>query len=150
MWVVPDQVVLRYNHAKTVARPPVDRLLPSGVCIYDERNVVGGSNDLDQRCTGTVGNPGLQAQMNVNQNLSLEYYPNKDTMFTVAAFQQDGKVGANVTQGVTGVNFFKGSTEVDPVTGAKLADLKFDYNTYVNGAVTSRKGLEFGVRTAFT
>jgi TonB-dependent receptor len=150
MWLVPDKVVLRYNHATTVARPPVDRLLPSGTCIYDERNVLGGSNDLDQRCTGNVGNPALQAQKNVNQNLSLEYYPNKDTMFTVAAFQQDGKVGPNIVQGVTGVNFFQGSTEVDPVTGVKLADLKFDYNTFLNGAATKRKGLEFGTKTAFT
>jgi TonB-dependent receptor len=149
MWLVPDQVVVRYNHAKTVARPPVTSLLPSGTCTYDERNV-DGSNALDQRCSGTVGNPALQAQKNTNQNLSLEYYPNKDTMFTVAAFKQEGKIGPAITQGVTGVPFFAGSTEVDPQTGVKLADLLFDYTTYLNGTATTRKGLEFGTKTAFT
>jgi TonB-dependent receptor len=145
MWVVPDQVVLRYNHAKTVARPPVSQLLPSGTCIYDQTLV-----DEEQRCTGTLGNPALMAQRNVNQNLSLEYYPNKDTMFTVAAFQQKGIVGPAITQGVSGVPFFAGSSQIDPATNTPLSSLLFDYSTYLNGAATTRKGLEFSTKTAFT
>jgi TonB-dependent receptor len=148
MWVVPDKVVVRYNHAKTVARPPVDRLLPSGTCIYDETIV--DTEGGHQRCTGTVGNPALLAQRNVNQNLSVEWYPNKDTMFTVSAFNQKGIIGPSVTQGVSQVPFFAGSSEVDPVTGVKLADLRFDYSTWLNSAATTRKGLEFSTKTAFT
>jgi TonB-dependent receptor len=145
MWVVPDQVVVRYNHAKTVARPPVSQLLPSGACTYDQTLV-----DDEQRCTGTIGNPALLAQRNVNQNLSLEYYPNKDTMFTVAAFQQKGIVGPAITQGVSQVPFFAGSSQVDPATGLPLSGMLFDYSTYLNGAATTRKGLEFSTKTAFT
>jgi TonB-dependent receptor len=145
MWVVPDQVVIRYNHAKTVARPPVSQLLPSGTCIYDQTIV-----DADQRCTGTVGNPALLAQRNVNQNLSVEYYPNKDTMFTISAFQQKGIVGPAITQGVSQVPFFAGSTQIDPVTKTPLSSMLFDYTTYLNGAATTRKGLEFSTKTAFT
>jgi TonB-dependent receptor len=148
MWVVPDKVVVRYNYAKTVARPPVDRLLPSGTCIYDETIV--DSDGGHQRCTGTVGNPALLAQRNANQNLSVEYYPNKDTMITVSAFNQKGIVGPSITQGVSQVPFFAGSSEVDPVTGVRLADLRFDYSTYLNSAATTRKGLEFSTKTAFT
>jgi TonB-dependent receptor len=149
MWLVPDQVVLRYNHAKTVVRPPVTQLLPAGTCTYDERNL-DSSTSTDMRCSGTIGNPALQAQRNVNQNLSLEYYPNKDTMFSAAVFKQEGKVGPAITQGVTNVPVFAGSTEVDPATGATLSDLRFDYTTYLNGAATTRKGFEFGTKTAFT
>jgi TonB-dependent receptor len=147
MWVVPDQVVIRYNHAKTVARPPVTRLLPSGTCTYDERFV---ETDTNQRCSGTVGNPALLAQQNTNQNLSIEYYPNKDTQFTVSAFKQEGKVGPSIQSGVAGVQAFPGSTEVDPLTGQALANLKFDYSTWLNGAATTAKGLEFSSKTAFT
>jgi TonB-dependent receptor len=150
MWLVPDQVVLRYNHAKTVARPPVSYLIPSGTCIYDQTKIVDTGDTLDQSCTGTVGNPALQAQRNVNQNLSLEYYPNKDTMFSAAVFKQEGKVGPAIKQGVYGVPVFAGSSDVDPQTGAPLSDLRFDYTTYVNGAATTRKGFEFGTKTAFT
>jgi TonB-dependent receptor len=147
MWVIPDQVVVRYNHAKTVARPGVSKLLPSGTCIFDER---AADTDADLRCTGTVGNPALQAQKNTNQNLSVEYYPNKDTMFTVSTFKQEGKIGPAITGGVTGVPVFAGSTAVDPVTGQALADMRFDYSTYMNGAATTRKGFEFATKTAFT
>lgn len=149
LWVVPDTVVLRYNHAKTVARPPVSALLPAGRCIYDQRLEDLGDN-VDQSCSGTIGNPALQAQKNINQNLSLEWYPNKDTMFSLAYFKQDGKVGPAVKYGKTGVKVFDGSSEVDPATGMPLGDMKFDYSTWVNGAATSRKGLEFGSKTAFT
>ena len=145
MWVVPDQVVIRYNHAKTVARPPVTQLLPAGECIYDQT-----LTEEDQRCTGTLGNPALLAQRNVNQNLSLEYYPNKDTMFTVSAFQQKGIVGPAIKQGASQVPFFAGSSQVDPVTGTPLSSLLFDYSTYMNGAATTRKGIEFSTKTAFT
>jgi TonB-dependent receptor len=146
MWVVPDQVVVRYNHAKTVARPPISQLMPSGTCTYSTLLDV----DAEQRCTpGTIGNPALLAQRNVNQNLSVEWYPNKDTMFTVSAFNQKGIIGPAIVQGVT-QPFFAGTSLVDPVTGTPLANVLFNYSTYLNGAATTRKGLEFSTKTAFT
>jgi TonB-dependent receptor len=152
LWVIPDQAVVRYNHAKAVARPPVTALLPSGTCTYDERKLgLGGEGeDPAQTCSGTVGNPALQAQTNINQNLSLEWYPNRDTMFSVGAFKQVGKIGASTTVGKSDVKVFDGSDLVDPQTGKKLADLGFDYSTYENGAATTRKGIEFASKTAFT
>jgi len=145
MWVVPDQLVLRYNRAKTLARPPVDRLLPAGVCIYDER-----LGDEDQTCTNTVGNAKLAAQRNLNQDLSAEYYPSKDTMFSLAYFKQKGIVGPSIAQGVNSVPLFAGSNVVDPATGRPLGELTFDYTTWMNGVATTRKGWEFGMKTAFT
>jgi TonB-dependent receptor len=145
MWLVPDQLVLRYNRAKTLARPPVDRLLPAGVCIYDER-----LGEDDQRCTSTVGNAKLAAQRNLNQDLSAEYYPSKDTMFSLAYFKQKGIVGPSIAQGVNSVPLFAGSSVVDPATGRPLGDLTFDYTTWLNGVATTRKGWEFGTKTAFT
>jgi TonB-dependent receptor len=147
-WLVPDRLVLRYSAAKTVARPPVSRLLASGSCSYDERRADTGEDT--QKCSGTMGNPALQAQKNLNQNLSLEYYPNKDTMFSIAGFRQDGKVGAAIPQGVASSPLFAGMNLVDPVTGASLADMLFDYSTWMNGAVTGRRGLELSTKTAFT
>jgi TonB-dependent receptor len=147
-WVMPDKLVLRYSVAKTVARPPVSRLLASGSCTYDQR-----ADDLGldaQHCSGTVGNPALQAQKNVNQNLSLEYYPNKDTMFSVAGFRQQGKVGPAITQSVNNAPLFANTSLIDPVSGASLGDMLFNYSTWINGSTTGRKGLEFSTKTAFT
>jgi TonB-dependent receptor len=143
MWVVPDQVVVRYNRARTVARPPVSRLLPSGLCRYDERLDAEGT----QTCTKTVGNPALQAQKNLNQNWSAEYYPNKDSMFSLSYFKQQGIVGASLVQTVNGT---LGLALVDPTTGKVLSDLPFSFPTYENGVPTTRTGWEFNTKTAFT
>jgi len=143
MWVIPDQLVLRYNRARTVARPPVTSLLPSGLCRYDERIDVEGT----QTCTKTVGNPALQAQKNLNQNWSAEYYPSKDTMFSLSYFNQKGLVGPSIVQTVNGT---LGLALVDPTTGRSLAELPFSFPTYENGVPTTRKGWEFNTKTAFT
>jgi TonB-dependent receptor len=148
-WLVPDQLVLRYSAARTVARPPAANLLPSGTCTYDERTA-DGDQPGTQRCSGTLGNPELQAQQNFNQNLSVEYYPNRDTMLTAAVFNQKGKVGPGISQGVNSIPLFAGSALVDPATGVNLGSLPFDYSMWVNGAATTRKGLELGGKTAFT
>ena len=147
-WVMPDQLVLRYSVGKTVARPPVSRLLASGSCTYDQR--LDDLGQEAQKCSGTVGNPALQAQKNVNQNLSLEYYPNKDTMFSVAGFKQQGKVGPAIAQSVNNAPLFVNSALVDPSTGVSLADVLFNYSTWINGSTTGRKGVEFSTKTAFT
>jgi outer membrane receptor protein involved in Fe transport len=147
MWVVPDKLVLRYNHAKTVARPPVDQLLPAGTCIYDEPS---WTRRRPPALHGTVGNPALMAQRNVNQNLSVEYYPNKDTMFTVSAFNQKGIVGPSIKPGREPGAVVRGLAGSRSGHRRALADLRFDYTTWMNGAATTRKGLEFSTKTAFT
>ena len=148
MWLMPDQLVARYSGAKTVARPPVSRLLPSGSCTYDERRE--DENEVFQRCSGTIGNPLLRAQRNVNQNFSVEYYPNRDTMFSAAFFRQRGKVGPAISQGVSQAPLFAGTGMTDPATGIPLTDVLFDYSTWMNGTATSRTGLELSTKTAFT
>jgi TonB-dependent receptor len=150
-WIVPDKAVLRYSAAKTSTRPPVSRLTASGTCTYDETklNADTGQQDEDMSCQ-TFGNPNLQGQSNFNQNLSLELYPNKDTMFSIAGYKQEGKVGPYTTMKVDGVPVFAGSSEVDPATGTPLANMLFDYTTYINGPVSTRTGVELSTKTAFT
>jgi TonB-dependent receptor len=148
MWLVPDKLVARYNRARTVARPPVWQMLPSGTCTYDETTADGSS--VPQSCSSTIGNPVLMAQKNLNQNVSVEMYPNQDTMFTVAAFRQKGIVGPAVPQGVNNVPLFSGTTLIDPGTGVDLSQVPFNYSMYMNGTATTRKGLEFSSKTAFT
>ncbi|MES3024821.1 MAG: TonB-dependent receptor [Pseudomonadota bacterium] len=153
LWLIPERLVTRFNHAKTVSRPPISSLLPAGTCTYDERKIIeeeATGTGSAMTCAGTLGNPALQAQRNVNKNLSIEWYPNKDTVFSVATFNQRGVVGASTVVGKTNIRVFDGLDYVDPATGEKLSDLEFNFNTYENGAVTTRKGIEFASKTAFT
>jgi TonB-dependent receptor len=149
LWVVPDQVVVRYNRAKQVARPPVSALIPQGVCTYDQRRTLNG-DDVDQTCSSVVGNPALKAQTNKNQNLTVEWYPNRDTQFSMSAFRQVGKIGASTVVGRNDAQIFAGSPLTDPLTGRLLSELPFEYRTYENGATITLNGLEFESKTAFT
>jgi hypothetical protein len=71
-------------------------------------------------------------------------------MFSIAAFKQVGIIGPSVVAGRTNVKVFEGSDYVDPQTGVRLGDLDFNFNTYENGAATTRKGIEIASKTAFT
>jgi hypothetical protein len=71
-------------------------------------------------------------------------------MFTIAGFRQQGKTGPAITQAVNNAPLFANTNLVDPVTGASLGDLLFNYSTWINGSTTGRKGLEFSTKTAFT
>ena len=149
MWVVPDQVVVRYNHAKTVANPPASRLLAAGTCTLDQRFNDDIGDQQEMTC-GTFGNPALQGQSNINQNLSVEWYPNKDTMFSAAAYRQKGKIGPTIVVPVNGIPLFAGTDVVAPGTTTAIGDDAFSYNTYVNGPPAVRTGVEFNTKTAFT
>ena len=156
VWLVPNKFVVRYNHAKTVARPGMSRLLPANSCVYDERPVIDHAEDTDgsdpdQKCGGVMGNPAVKPFTNTNKNLAFEWYVNKDTMFSVAGFKQIGVIGApNKIVPRTNVKVFEGSDATDPITGKKLSDLEFSFNQYDNLDASTRRGIEFSTKTAFT
>ncbi len=153
-WVVPDKTVVRYSVGKTVARPPISKLLPEGTCNLYEFVYAGApdadGNEPDQGC-GRFGNPALKPQTNVNHNLSLEWFPNRDSMFSVAYYRQRGLIGApTLLTSRNNVKLFKDSTALDPFTGKPLADQEFTYTTWDNQPAATRRGYEFGMKTAFS
>jgi TonB-dependent receptor len=155
LWPIADKLVLRYSVGKTVARPPVSKLLPSGTCtfseIIDDEPAESDGTPTDQGCSGTFGNPALKPQTNVNHNLSLEWFPNRDTMFSVAVYRQRGLIGApTLVRSLQDVLLFRGSDAKDPATGLSLSDVQFTYNQWDNQPASTRRGFEFGMKTAFT
>ncbi|MFT7723631.1 MAG: TonB-dependent receptor [Roseateles sp.] len=155
LWPVPDKLVLRYSVGKTVARPGVSKLLPAGTCTVSQIIEEDPANDpddpSDQGCSGTFGNPALKPQTNVNHNLSLEWFPNRDTMFSLAYYRQRGLIGAP-TLSVNHPNskVFAGSDAIDPATGQPLSDVEFSFNRWENQPASTRRGFEFGMKSAFT
>jgi len=146
-WLAPERLVLRYNHAKAIARPLVEYLFSSGMaCAFDTRTAAGA----DMRCDGTMGNPGLRPMASRNHNLAVEWYPDRDTVLSLAAFRQRGLVGAPMRVAVAGVRPFAGAGTQDPASGAYLDDVRYAFSTYVNGPAVTRHGAEVGVKTAFT
>jgi TonB-dependent receptor len=152
LWVLPEELVLRYYKGEVMSRPPPGSLLPSGTCTIDERNTadVNGTVDNPNTCSGRVGNPALQPFQGNNMNISLEWYPTEDLMFSVAHYRNKIRVGAPINANMPASNLFGGSSAVDPVTGQPLSELDFTYPSYINGPSGTQLGMEYTVRAAFT
>jgi len=149
LWGFNESVVFRLYGAKTVARPSIDNIVPGGTCTVDERDILDTGSDDSFDCTGRVGNPGLKPFTAWSYNASLEWYPNADTIFSVAYGKLDVKVGKPIAVTVL-EKPFEGSTEIDPITGGPLADVAFLVPTWANGPGYKRDIWEFSVKTAYT
>ncbi|MES2441188.1 MAG: TonB-dependent receptor [Pseudomonadota bacterium] len=148
LWGFNESVVLRLYGGKTVARPTMTTLLASGTCTIDQRPLDLPGDDVFG-CSVRVGNPGLKPFTAWSYNAALEWYPNADTLLSVAYGKLNVLVGnpIQVTQTLTP---FAGSTQTDPVTGASIADYQFAVPTYDNGPGYKRNIWEFNFKTAFT
>ncbi|HEX8300839.1 MAG TPA: TonB-dependent receptor [Sphingomonas sp.] len=145
LWGFNDSVVLRVYGGKTVARPAVSNLVPAGTCTIDQRQLDTPGEDLFG-CTGRVGNPALKPFTAWSYNAALEWYPNADTLFSVAYGKLDVQIGSPI-QVTTNLALLGGT---DPATGASLAGVTFAVPTFDNGPGYKRDIIEFSAKTAFT
>ena len=155
LWVIPDQLVLRYYSGHVIARPAPGALLPSGTCTIDERNNADVNDtlsaDATNSCSGRVGNPGLKPYKAINHNETIEWYPNKDDQFSIAYFYNNVLIGAPITANLPATNLFQGNTDAkDPVTGVLFSSLDFTVPSYINGPSGLQRGVEFSSKLAFT
>lgn len=153
-----DDIVLRYNTAKTVARPRVGQLIASGTCILDERTTeqygevpYDDDDGVANNCSQRVGNPELKPYTAKNQTASLEWYVNKDTNLSFAVYELDVRIGRPITTTASDLKLFEGSDTTHPVTGIPLGEYEFTrVPTYMNGPGYLRRGWEIGGKTAFS
>lgn len=153
VWVLPEELVLRYYQGRVISRPAPAAMLPSGTCTIDERNDadVNGSADNTNTCSGRVGNPGLKPYKADNHNLSLEWYPTQDLMFSVGHYRNKVFVGAPINANLPAANLFAGNEDaLDPVTGQPFSDYDFTYPSFVNGPSGTQLGMEYSAKVAFT
>lgn len=152
LWALDRTLVFRAYRGKTVSRPRPDQLLAAANCVIDERVTLDLDGDGEELfgCSGTrVGNPALRPFTAWNTNLSLEWYPNRDTVLSATYGKLDVKLGGGIGETRTGRPFV-GSTQIDPVTGQPLSELEFNYPTYRNGPGYKRSIWEFSAKSAFT
>lgn len=159
LWPVPDKLVTRYSWAKQIARLPMSRVSPVAdgtiTCtlsqFIEEAPAEDDGSQVDQNCNRTFGNPAMKPQTTINQNLSLEWYVNRDTSLSVSTFLQRDLVGApNLRVGRSDVRLFENSNALDPLTGTPLRDLEFSFSQWDNTTPSKRRGVEFSSKTAFT
>jgi TonB-dependent receptor len=132
-WVLPDELVVRLGWGKVMQRPAIDRLAPAINCTENSGNPQFGGDGTDD-CT--AGNPDLKPYRATNKDLSVEWYPNKDSQLSLALFQKDIK--SSIMPNVI--------LRTDLFGNGKL----WDVTTTVNYEGATTKGIELAGRTALT
>jgi iron complex outermembrane receptor protein len=134
-WVLPEQLVARVGWGKVMSRPFIDRLTPTVNCIQNSgQSRFGGDGSADD-CTG--GNTKLEPFRATNKDVSVEWYPSRDSQLSLAFFRKD--ISSYIQNDVILPN-------QDVFGDGVLWDLKTSINS--QGAVT--KGWELAGRTALT
>ncbi|MDT7838903.1 TonB-dependent receptor [Aquabacterium sp. OR-4] len=132
--LMKGRLFLRGGWAKVMARPALNLLAPNVTCTENSGNSQFGGDGTDD-CT--AGNPDLKPYRATKYDLSLEYYPSRDSQVSAAVFKTD--IDTYVRTGVyrAGVDFFG---------DGRL----FDVTQAVNGQGAQTFGLELAGRTALT
>jgi TonB-dependent receptor len=117
-----------------MARPAIDLLAPNVTCTTGSGDPARGGDGTDD-CT--AGNPDLKPYRATKYDLSVEYYPSRDTQLSLATFRTD--IGTYVRTGVVsrGVNFYG---------DGRL----FDVTQAINGEGAKTQGVELAGRTALS
>ncbi|NCT84149.1 MAG: TonB-dependent receptor [Comamonadaceae bacterium] len=128
------KLLLRGGWAKVMARPALNLLAPNVNCIEGSGSTQFGGDGTDD-CS--AGNPDLKPYRATKYDLSLEYYPSRDTQVSLATFRTN--IDTYVRTGIyqPGVNFF-GDGKLYDVTQA------------INGQGARTQGIELAGRTALS
>ncbi len=129
------QMLLRGGYAKVMARPALNLLAPNVNCVENSGNPQFPGGDGTDDCT--AGNPDLKPYRATKYDLSLEFYPSRDTQLSAAVFRTD--INTYVRTGIfrAGVDFFGDGR-------------RFDVTQPINGEGAQTSGVEIAGRTAFT
>ena len=136
---VSRDVVVRFAAAKVMARP-------------DYTDVVPRVNLNQGALTGSAGNPNLDPYRATQEDLSIEWYPDRDTAYTLAIYSKDVK-SFIVDRPVTEV--FPIQTQTPPnatctaTATANLFNCPFNVNVRSNGGGGKIRGAELGLTKPF-
>ncbi|MBI3369591.1 MAG: TonB-dependent receptor [Burkholderiales bacterium] len=129
-----DKLVARVGWSKVMARPAINLLAPNVTCTLNSGKAQFGGDGVDD-CT--AGNPDLQPYRANKADFSLEYYPSRNTQYSVALFQNNIRTYVLPNARQPNVDFFKDGN-------------LFDVTQPINGRGAVTKGVELAVRQALT
>ncbi|WKL58085.1 TonB-dependent receptor [Asticcacaulis sp. ZE23SCel15] len=129
-----ENVFLRFAAAKTMARPTLLSLTP------------GGGSISTTAFTITTGNPDLDPVRANTMDFSLEWYPDKDTLVSLAVFKKELKSYIQTVQTSKTLS----ELGYDPADLGVTGDPSFTVTTPINTAGGDLTGWEFSVQKPFT
>ncbi|WP_262691327.1 TonB-dependent receptor [Kordiimonas aestuarii] len=85
-WEARENLVTRLAYFRSVVRPNISKVVPTGVIEYEEEVEDG---EVERTTEGEIGNPGLVPMWAHNFDASVEWYPNNDAVISVGVFYKD-------------------------------------------------------------
>ncbi len=134
--VTPD-LVARFAYSKVMARPILGDLTPGG-----------SVNSTFGAQTASIGNPFLNPFRAKNYDLSLEWYPERGAILSVALFYKD--VGSNIQQFTVLEPYSATGLPTSLLVAPTTASDTFTVTTFLNTAGGYIKGLELNWQQPFT
>lgn len=132
-----DDLLVRFAWAKTVARPTLDSLTP------------GGSVDASPPGLSlTTGNPFLDPVRSTNYDISIEYYPYDEALFSVAFFSKD--IDSFIQRLRRNVPYSETGFPLDLLPSGVTGDDIFQVTSWVNTPGGLLTGYEITLQTPFT
>lgn len=131
---ITDQLIARVSGAKVMSRPDFTDMVPR-VTLN-----VGA-------LTGNAGNPNIEPYRANQGDLSLEWYPNKDTAYAIAVYYKDIKsfIVDNPTSEVLPFTGQSAPSAACTTVSANLFNCPFVINVRSNGGGGKLKGVELGI-----
>ena len=131
---VTKEVVVRFAAAKVMSRPDYTDMVP---------RVVLNTGAL----SGTAGNPNIDPYRATQEDLSIEWYPSKDTAYSLAIYNKNLK-NFIVDNPTTQILPFSGATAPNALctpAGTQLFNCPFAIDVKANGGNGTLRGVEVGV-----
>jgi iron complex outermembrane receptor protein len=131
---VTKEVVVRFAAAKVMARPDYTDMVP---------RVILNTGAL----SGTAGNPNIDPYRATQEDLSIEWYPNKDTAYTLAIYNKNLK-NFIVDNPTTQILPFSGKVAPNALctaAGPNLFNCPFAIDVRANGGNGTLRGVEAGL-----
>jgi TonB-dependent receptor len=128
-------VLVRFGAAKVMSRPSLQALTPAGSIDLDKRNYKGG-------------NPTLEPIRGTTYDLNLEWYKDKDSLYSIGYFFKNMKTYIQKTAHVDTY----GSLGLDPALGAPFgvdATTPFSITNWVNTPGGLIRGFEVNLQQGF-
>jgi TonB-dependent receptor len=131
-----DNFFVRFAAAKVMTRPQLPNLTPGYTSISQSNQTL------------TRGNPNLNPMLANNLDLSFEWYPDKETLFSVGFFQKDIK--SYIQTSAVAMPWAETELPDALLSNGNTPDTLFTVTTQVNSPGGKLKGFEISLQRPFT
>lgn len=131
-----DNFFVRFAAAKVMTRPQLQNLTPGYTAISQSAQTI------------TRGNPDLNPMLSNNLDLSFEWYPDKETLFSVGVFEKDIK--SYIQTAAINMPWSQTGLDNNLLSNGNTADTLFTVTTQINTPGGKLKGYEISLQRPFT